>query len=412
MMTVRQTVLFGYSLVLVMAGCAAPLAGSEDGTSADANLGEAADPLLYLATYQFGDVQSTAAGGKASCALTYAGHVYCWGDWNGSRRTPFKPFGTAPMTQLETDGNEYFCGVREADGIVQCLGRKTAGAPFATTPQTIPGISNIGSLAMGGDNRCVESLGRVHCWGRSTLGYTNYAYVDQPVRVEGLDSLNSYILSVGESFACAQTIGGGVNCWGMGNPMAPGNPGMVRVSMPAINGSWRNIAVGSDHACAVVEHGIAAYVYCWGRSYWGELGSRSYGVRGPTLATMDQWSGTRPYRYDIVSAGDGYSCLALQSGGVRCWGRNDQGQLGNGTTSTWLPPVHVAGISTAVEVSSGPATSCAALEDETVKCWGDNSHGQTSACGSGDNTSPVTVGDGGGVRCSYYGAPLVMAYSF
>src|SRR5216117_1782103 len=78
-----------------------------------------------------------------------------------------------------------------------------------------------------------------------------------------------------------------------------------------------------------------------------------------------------------VTASDGYhSCAVLQDGSVRCWGDNVSGQLGDGTRTTAITPVTVAGITTAVAVSSGDFHTCALLRDGTISCWGLNYSGQ------------------------------------
>src|SRR5204862_3993916 len=87
-----------------------------------------------------------------------------------------------------------------------------------------------------------------------------------------------------------------------------------------------------------------------------------------------------------------HSCALINDGTVQCWGRNESGQLGNGTTTNSSVPVGVAGITGAVGITAGWwHHSCALLAGGTVRCWGLNQWGQF---GDGTTTSsfvPVTM---------------------
>lgn len=92
-----------------------------------------------------------------------------------------------------------------------------------------------------------------------------------------------------------------------------------------------------------------------------------------------------------VSAGHSHSCALLTSGAIRCWGSNDFGQLGDGTTTMRLIPVAVRGIATAVAISAGHTHTCALLADRTVRCWGENLHGELGDGTRTRRTTPVAV---------------------
>src|SRR5439155_200263 len=115
----------------------------------------------------------------------------------------------------------------------------------------------------------------------------------------------------------------------------------------------------------------------------------------PTISVgqTQQFTATGVSPAAALDAGSFHTCALLQDGTVRCWGENDVGQLGNGTTdpspgspSTFNPtPVTVSGITTAVAISAGGWHTCALLRDGTVQCWGQNTYGQL---GDGATVAP------------------------
>jgi len=153
------------------------------------------------------------------------------------------------------------------------------------------------------------------------------------------------------------------------------------------------IAVGWRHACAVTASGG---IRCWGQNASGQLGngttSGSNNCGGaPCSAAPVTVSGI--VNAVAVAVGDYHSCALLANGAVRCWGSNDYGQLGNGTNTDASVSVAVTGIlSGAVGVSAGGATSCAVLGNGTAKCWG--AQAGVGALGNNsllDSTTPVLV---------------------
>lgn len=101
----------------------------------------------------------------------------------------------------------------------------------------------------------------------------------------------------------------------------------------------------------------------------------------------DTGEGTTPVATEqgLITAGGLHTCAVLDSGAVRCWGANDTGQLGNGTTAASSVPTNVLGITTALSVSAGSTHTCSVLEDRTVRCWGNNGNGQL---GNGSTSPP------------------------
>lgn len=93
-----------------------------------------------------------------------------------------------------------------------------------------------------------------------------------------------------------------------------------------------------------------------------------------------------------VSAGDVQACAVTTAGAAKCWGDNDRGQLGDGSTTDRLVPVNVAGLgSGVVAVSAGGSFSCALTSNGAVKCWGANGNGALGDGTTMDSSVPVDV---------------------
>ena len=92
-----------------------------------------------------------------------------------------------------------------------------------------------------------------------------------------------------------------------------------------------------------------------------------------------------------VDAGQWHTCALLTGGAIKCWGDNDYGQLGDGTTTDSTTPVDVSGISTATILALGGSHSCALLTGGAIKCWGRNVNGELGNGTTTDRTTPVDV---------------------
>ena len=142
-----------------------------------------------------------------------------------------------------------------------------------------------------------------------------------------------------------------------------GHGAPVRAATPVL----ADIQVAEGSSCALGDDGS---VWCWGANDQGQLGT------GTTLLSTIPLAVTGVTTATTISLGRSSACAVLDNGGVRCWGSNDYGQLGDGTTVDRSTPVDVSGITTAVGVAVGNGFSCALLADHTVSCWGLNHLGQ------------------------------------
>lgn len=143
-----------------------------------------------------------------------------------------------------------------------------------------------------------------------------------------------------------------------------------------------SIATGLEHTCALLSDGT---IKCWGGNNYGQLGN------GTTIGSHTPVSVNGISNATAVVAGQLNTCALLSGGTVKCWGYNNHGQLGDGTTASSPAPVTVSGIFNAIVIASADFSTCAILADNTIKCWGYNELGQLGDGSAVDSSIPVTV---------------------
>lgn len=198
-------------------------------------------------------------------------------------------------------------------------------------------------------------------------------------------------VSAGGRHACAVTEIGKIYCWGENDHGQLGDGTTSNRSTPvAVDGvdSAVAVAVGAFHSCGLLDDGT---VLCWGKNQSGQLGNGTSNGKSPNPVAVEGLDSAV-----AISVGLDSTCALVDGGGVRCWGRNEQGQLGDGSTENRSSPVEVRGIDSAVSVSTSGFHTCAVLEEGPARCWGSNKFGQL---GNGENgrdaasPTPVSVAD-------------------
>jgi alpha-tubulin suppressor-like RCC1 family protein len=146
------------------------------------------------------------------------------------------------------------------------------------------------------------------------------------------------------------------------------------------------ISTGDEYACALMTGGG---VKCWGDNNNGQLGIGTDGLHANSTVPVDVSSITDATQ---ISSGPADVCALLSGGTVKCWGDNTYGELGNGTTTGSDLPQNVSGLTGATQVVTGTTTSCALVAGGVVKCWGANgANGYLGNGGQNDSYVPVTV---------------------
>ncbi|MCP4501453.1 MAG: hypothetical protein GY822_15950, partial [Deltaproteobacteria bacterium] len=331
-----------------------------------------------------GSVAQVSAGGSKNkghtCAVTTDGAAYCWGS------NQYGQLGNG----LNTKSLEPVKVVSGDEGFVN---------------------GSVRQVSAGKSYTCAVTTGNTaYCWGKNDSGQLgNRTNTKSPVPVLVVNGTQGFVngsvqeVSAGFEHTCALTgdtgTGGTVYCWGQnsqgqlgsGRPLSlvpvkvdPGSQGFV-------NGSVRQVSVGSEHTCAVTDAGAA---YCWGKNGYGRLGNDSE-VNSAVPVRVSTANGFVNGQVDQVSAGDYHTCAVTTGNTVYCWGRDNDEQLGNGLNTKSLVPVKVVdGTEGFVngqvdQVSAGEYHTCAVTTGNTAYCWGKNDSGQL---GNGTNTkSPVPV---------------------
>jgi len=191
----------------------------------------------------------------------------------------------------------------------------------------------------------------------------------------------------GESHDCALESDHTVVCWGNNGWGQGGNGTNYNIwNLPvAVTGIHDAVAMaaGLRHTCVIHAGGT---VSCWGFNEDGELGDGTTGNSTVPVAVAGISDAV------AITGGGFHTCVVHATGAVSCWGYNHSGELGDGTTTDSTVPVTVSGITDAVSITGGRYHTCAVHATGAVSCWGSNDYG---AIGNGTDhnyfTTPVAV---------------------
>jgi len=349
---------------------------------------------------------SVAAGLQHTCVLATDGNIWCWGRnrlgqlGNGTvneSATPTEVLGLDGSATAVVAGDRHTCALTR-EGAAKCWGSNSNGQIGDGTPnhkvQPVDAIglaSGVTAITSGTKHTCALTTGGgVECWGQNAQGQLGDGTMEDrkvPVNVSGLEQ-GVVAVAAGENHTCALTNAGGVKCWGTNNRGQLGNNTVANFSTPSttpvdavvLDGDVAAIAVGSLSTCVVTTEGG---VKCWGGNSQGQLGD---GTTTDSLLPVDVSGLTGGVA--AIGLGRSYACVLTEEGGVKCWGANDRGQLGDGTTTDRPTPVGVSGLeSGVVALTVGAWDSCAVTSDGGVKCWGRNDAGQLGNGAPGDETA-------------------------
>lgn len=271
-------------------------------------------------------------------------------------------------------------------------GRPAQPPTLATTAATPLSFQQI---SLGLFHTCgLTTGGRAYCWGQNLAGQLgDGTTTTRPRPVPVATGLQFVLLSAGGMYTCGLTADNKGYCWGQNTTGQLGDGTTTDRSRPvAVAGGrhFRLIRPGFLHTCALTPFDEA---FCWGNNSDGQLGNNT---RTSSTVPVRVLSGTVRFR-NVFAAGL-HSCGATTDFVGKCWGRNEDGQLGDGTTIRKLKPVTVHGGLAFRQVAVGAAhggswlsRSCGLTTGDLAYCWGDNRSG---ALGDGtvtNRSSPVPV---------------------
>lgn len=358
------------------------------------------------------------AGGEShTCALQGSGGAKCWGS-GGLLGNGTYDNSNIPTSALLADaiaisaGSGHTCALGNAGG-VKCWGPSFAqgqlgngGAAPSPSPTDVHGVGDVGLLSgiraigVGFSHTCaVTDAGGIKCWGSNVGGVLGDGTTDTrftPVDVVGVGGVGLLsdvkAVAAGYNHTCALTNAGGVKCWGSNSSFGQLGDGTFVDSLTPVNVSGLTsgavaIGAGAIHTCAVLSDGG---VKCWGRGAEGQVGNNTFNSSiGAPLDVVGVGNVGLLSGISALDLGYYHTCALANDGGVLCWGFNSDGEIGDGTTTSTSVPIAVSGISGASAVGVGSYHSCAVTNAGVVKCWGRNNSGQLGDGTTTNSGSPV-----------------------
>lgn len=324
----------------------------------DARLGSAqvgdgvysANPVRVPGEHRFTQLVTFA---RFTCGLRIDQKALCWGNngWGalgagsnvGYSATPLAVAGNHSFVKLSA-GIDHACGLTTANA-TYCWGHNDWGqfgignTGMATTPVLAANGLQLQSIEAGPAYSCgIAMNGAAYCWGVNGAGQTGEGtqisygntFRNTPAPVVG--NLSFASLSLGYAFACGLTTNGSAYCWGSnGGKLGDGTTADASAPRPVAGGrTYTQLSSGSGHSCAVT---VQNDIYCWGSNGYGQLGVAGNTATSPVLAA----GGLKAAEVAVAGIGTGsggFTCaVAKDRLSTYCWGRNDFGQVGNGTTA-------------------------------------------------------------------------------
>lgn len=356
-----------------------------------------------------------------SCGINNQAQLYCWGD-NDHGRVGNGSNGGALDATMESNAYTDWssitthlytsCGVRK-NGFGYCWGSQGTAAlnwpagvgpnPGAigngtnnntlNTPQRVSNFNDWVHISTAMTTCGLRANGTILCWGDGTAGMlgngtsSSFATTPQPIHgpTSAADAFSDWANIEVWDHACAVRTNGLGYCWGTKNPngqLGIGTTGTGPTRPTLVSGgitNWKRIVPGTSHSCGVTQNGRA---FCWGRNSDGELGDGTFTQRSAPSEIKGAYTD-----WDLVDAGDLYS-WGLRKGVAYCWGSSAGDRLGGAPAGSYPTPQPVSGgITDWVTLETSSNHTCGLRSDDRIWCWGDESRRQLGrGTGSGSNT--------------------------
>lgn len=287
----------------------------------------------------------------------------------------------------------YTCGLTEA-GKAYCWGSNTRGElgvdSAAETPTAVATAETFTDLSAQGYFVCGLSTGkRIFCWGGNDygqLGDTTTEHRSTPAPIIGFPDFTA--VSAGNRHACGLNEAGKALCWGSSEygQLGTGTSGSAAMSRMPVEVStaeiFTAISAGGSHTCGLTTEGKA---YCWGRNTDGQLGNGNNNSETLPSAVDSE------VEFASLSVGDRHTCGLTKAGKAYCWGRGNSGRLGDGTSGSQSTPTAVSTDKAFTMLSAASSHSCGLTEDGKAYCWGSSDRGQLGDGTDIDRLTPTAV---------------------
>jgi len=305
-------------------------------------------------------VTSVTSGAYHTCALGISGRLYCWGE-NDSERlgasrieshvnfpvevAPFGVFDLGGTKQVlaatsVVAGFDFTCAIYQG-GRVACwgkgdwgqLGDRGSGIGYHASlpaPVLVDNVPLVGAsqLAAGAFHACALIDGTVKCWGTNDsmqigLPLDAVELSAEPVTVPGLEDVHVDEIAIAGAHSCARASGR-VFCWGANDlyQLANSDDEVGPVTEIQLPEEAESIIAGAEFTCALT---YSKRVLCWGSNQFGERGVMNAPIE-PNFLPVENVS--------KVFGGQGSHLCALKGSSALCLGKNERGQLANGTTTS------------------------------------------------------------------------------
>ncbi len=368
-----------------------------------------------------------ATGGTHSCGLTSRGTVYCWGYGtngrlgNGDIANSSTPVAVdvsgvmAGKTIVAIAAGRDFSLALDADGKVYAWGLGSSGqlgnnsgaqstVPVAVTTSGVLSGKTIKKIAAGAYHALVlDADGKMYAWGLGSsgqLGNNSTATSLVPVAVTSSGAINGKTITAISAGASHNTVldsDGKVYSWGLNTTGQLGNGNTTQYGVPvavvttgALNGKVITaISAGGTHTLALDSNGK---VYAWGRNNLGQLGEGSGATQSSPVA-VDVTGALAGKTIAHVATGENTSFAIDSQGGTYSWGDNSSGQLGDGTqTQRNVPNIAATNIAFS-SINGGPfaTTTVGVAYDGSAYGWGANTYGQVGNNSTATASQPVLV---------------------